>query len=308
MLGWAASKLASERSSTRARARRRSFPIQMYVGRNGSGKSLAMVYDTLPDLDAGLPCLSTVRLLDYRNPRPCDDEGCRHVLHGRPGHMAAHPSYIPFTEWPQLLDFKRGAVLMDEITGVADSNESSSLPPAVANMLAQMRREDFMVRITALNFIRANKRLREAVNAVTRCQSFMPVTVQDDSGEDRLWRQRRLAVWRTYDAQSLPIDDHTDAAYANADLLVKSRHWIPDSPAIAAYDTYDRVTTVGTVSDAGRCAHCGGTRRALECGCPDYREGKESRRGDARKARSAEHVARAEGSLRVVGESGSGSR
>lgn len=280
--------LAPVGQSERARRLRRAFPIHMYVGRNGSAKSLAMVYDTLPDLEAGRPVLSTVRILDYHNPRPCDDDACTDLMHGTSGHLAAHPLYVPFTDWPQLLEWKSGPVLMDEVTGVADSNESAALPPVVGNKLAQLRRDKVMLRITALNFIRAHKRIREAVNAVTRCQSFLPVTVQDENGRDELWRQRRLAVWRTYDAQSLPIDDHTDAAYANADLLVKARHWIPESPAIRAYDTMAPVLMVGTVSEHGRCAHCGGQRQALPCTCPDYVDRKAQARPPARRQRSAE--------------------
>jgi len=69
--------LGGDKQSQVARARRRMYPIHFYVGRNGAGKSLAAVYDTMPDLDAGLPCLSTVRLLDFRNPRPCDDPNCK---------------------------------------------------------------------------------------------------------------------------------------------------------------------------------------------------------------------------------------
>lgn len=270
---------ASPRAARRARSRRRAYPVHMYVGRNGSGKSLAAVYDTVPDLEAGTPVLSTVRLLDYRNPRPCDDEGCTDLLHGQAGHMAAHPCWVPFTSWPQFLDFKGGVALLDEITGIADSFESASLPGAVANKLAQLRRDEVAVRITGLNFVRANKRIREATNAVTRCRSFLPVTVTDEGGSDRIWRQRRLAIWRTYDAQSLPVDDHTEGAYEKADLLVGSRLWIPTSDAAAAYDSIAPILSVGSVTDAGRCAYCAGTRRAQECSCPDYVAEKNARRG-----------------------------
>lgn len=278
--------MAPTSSAEAARRRRRSYPLHAYVGRNGSGKSMAAVYDTLPDLDAGRPVLSTVRLLDWRNPRECDDPTCEHDLHGMPGHLAAHPGYIPFTQWPQLLDFRGGAVLMDEITGVADSGDSAALPAAVANKLAQLRRDECMVRITGLNFIRINKRLREAVNAVTRCQSFWPITVQDESGQDMVWRRRRFGVWRTYDAQSLPVDDHTEHAYETADLLVKARTWIPTLSAASAYDSFDQVHRVGTVSEAGRCAHCGGTRRAMECSCSDYHAEKTQRRSGGAQGRS----------------------
>lgn len=280
--------LAPTGQTQAARARRRAYPIHMYVGRNGSAKTLCAVYDTLPDLDAGLNVLSTVRLLDYENPRPCDDASCADVMHGRADHMAAHPGYVPFKTWPQLLEWHRGPVLMDEITGVADSNEGASLPAAAANKLAQLRRDDCAVRITGLNFVRANKRIRESVNAVTRCRSFLPVDAFHEDGTVKLWRTRRYATWVTYDAQSLPVDDHTEAAYLKADTLVKGRHWIPTSPAIKAYDTFAPVLMVGTVTDAGRCAYCGGTRRAPECSCSDYQANKPSRSRGAPLPRSGE--------------------
>jgi hypothetical protein len=290
--------LAGDRQSERARLRRRGFPIHFYVGKNGSAKTLCAVYDTLPDLDAGLPVLSTVRLLDFRNSRPCEVEKCPDPEHWTPrGHMQAHPLYVPFTTWPQLLGWERGTVLMDEITGVADSNESAALPAAAGNKLAQLRRTDNAVRITGLNFVRANKRIREAVVAVTKCKSSLPVTVYHDDGTAKLWRARRLAVWNTYDAQSLPLDDITEGAYEKADHLSGGRHWIPTSLAIKAYDTYAAVLHVGTVSDAGRCAYCGGHRKAPECSCSDYQAAKPVRR--AAGAQGAQRPSTA--SIRAVG-------
>ena len=280
--------LAADKQSEAARRRRRAYPIHFYVGRNGAAKTLCAVYDTLPDLDAGMHVLSTVRLLDFRNPRACDDDACPDLMHGMADHMAAHPGYVPFQTWPQLLEWTRGPVIMDEITGVADSNESSALPAAAGNHLAQLRRGDCAVRITGLNFIRANKRIREAVNAVTRCQSSLPQTVYHEDGSAKLWRARRLAKWVTYDAQSLPMDDITDGAYAKADKLCSGRHWIPSSLAISAYDTYAPVLHVGTVSEAGRCAYCGGGRRAPECSCADYQEAKAARKGAGPQTRSGE--------------------
>ena len=97
---------------------RRGYPIHAYLGTgNGSGKTLLMVHDSLPSLEAGRPVLSTVRLLDYKNPRQCDDPTC--TFPGHPNHQAAHPLYIPFKDYQQLLDARDCDVLMDEVTGVA---------------------------------------------------------------------------------------------------------------------------------------------------------------------------------------------
>lgn len=282
-------RLHSVGANDRARKLRRSYPIHMYTGKNGGSKSACLIWDTLPDLDAGTPVLSTVRLLDYRNPRPCDDPDCNDEISHAKGHLAAHPAYVPFTDWPQLLEWERGPVLMDEITGVADSNEGAAVPAAVANRLAQLRRADVTVRISGLNFIRANKRIREAVVAVTRCSSSWPITAKAEDGSERVWKQRRWASWTTYDAQSLPLDDHTEAAYEKADRITAVHHWLPTSEALRAYDTYAPVLMVGHVTEHGRCARCGDNRRVQECQCADYVARKASR-GGARASAKHEHA------------------
>lgn len=297
--------LESPAAAERARQRRRSYPIHFYSGRNGAFKSGCAVFDTLPDLDAGIDVLSTVRLVDYRNPRPCVDDACDDPIGHSMGHLAAHPNYVPFTDWPQLLDWQRGPVIMDEITGVADSNEGSAVPAAVANKLAQLRRADVTVRITGINFIRANKRIREATIAITRCSSSWPKAVRAEDGTERVWKQRRWAVMRTYDAQSLPLDDHTEAAYEKADLLVTANTWIPTNPAIHAYDTYAPVLMVGHVTEHGRCAHCGDNRRVQECQCADY-VAKKARSGPRRSARAEpEHRTGDASGLLVVSDTAS---
>lgn len=285
--------LAGTKQDLRGRAARRRYPIHFYEGRNGASKSLCAVWDTMPSLDSGRPALSTVRLLDWNDPRPCEGfesyvkrwvhesgntwraelgrQDCSDLMHGFEDHRQAHPLYVPFTSWEQLLAWRFGDVLMDEITGVADSNESSRLPAAVGNFLAQLRRYDVATRITGLGWMRANKRLRESVVAVTRCRTSLPVPpAKGEDAEARQWRPRRLAKWVTFDAKELPLDDISATAWENATVLGKCRHWIPTSPAINAYDTFAPVLSVGSVSEAGRCYRCDGTRSAPKCTCPDY--------------------------------------
>lgn len=291
--------LATSAQAEAARIKRRAFPIHCYVGRNGSGKSLTAVWDTLPTLEAGRPVLSTVRLLDYENPRPCEGfeseavnrQPCSDPMHGRPDHMQSHPYYLPFRSWVQLLEFQHGDILMDEITGVADSDEGASLPSAVKNKLPQLRRDDIPVRITSLNWIRVHKRIREACQAVTRCVGSMPAPRSAAFGEGRVFRPKRLIHQGTYDSQSLPTDDHTASAYEKADRLSRGRLWTPDCVAINAYDTFAPVMTVGTVTDTGRCAYCGGSRRAPECSCSDYQATKVSRRAAGAKGAPAPRTA-----------------
>lgn len=292
------SALAGERQAIKARQRRRMYPLHAYLGRNGSSKSACLVWDTLPDLEAGLPVLSTVRLLDYQHPRPCEgyyhvwEDGrlqqidCDHPRHGHPKHLQAHPLWAKFYRWTDLMTWERGPVLMDEITGVAASGDND-LPPVVKDALHRLRAADLSVRITGISWIRINKMLREVINAVTRCRSSLPVAAFHDDGTERMWRARRLAKHVTYDAQTLPIDDHTEHAYDEGQVLVKGRLWIPMCPAIKAYDTFDLVYRVGDATDAGRCVTCAGVRRVPECSCADYVADRDAR-AVARKARSAE--------------------
>lgn len=269
--------------NTKKRATRRGWPIHGYVGPNGGGKSAAMVWDTLPSLDAGRPVLSTVRLLDYQNPRPCEGwrmqdgvqvecETCQAASEARSHedddedavrpHMQAHPLWVPLRDWKQLMEASKCDVLLDEVTGVASSRTSQSLPAPVANKLVQLRRVDCVVRWSAPAWARADLIIRECSQAVTYCQGFLT----KESGEaDRMWRQRRLFKWKTYDAQL--FEDFTSGKRESLGAELVDWHWGPRSPAFGAYDTYDAVSTVGTVTDAGRCYECGGKKSIPACRC-----------------------------------------
>lgn len=318
--------------NTAKRAHRRGFPIMGYVGPNGGGKSAAMVWDTLPSLAAGRPVLGTVRLLDWRKPRECTDTACEadplsgHYIRALPAphvvraifdqvtdsservrlmretgpitgvHQAAHPLWIPLTDWQQVLDARGMDLLLDEVTGAASSRESAALPAAIANKLVQLRRNDVVVRWSAPAWARADKIIRECSQAVTYCRGFLPKTVaqadrvqlvEDEAdeegaierGADRMWRHRRLFNWKTFDA--LDFEDFTAGKREELHPLTNDLHWGPKSPAFAAYDTFDAVLTVGTVTETGTCYRCGGARSRPTCSCPDYapRSRTRSRRG-----------------------------
>lgn len=297
--------------NVRKRASRRGWPIMGYVGPNGGGKSASMVWDTLPSLAAGRPVLSTVRILDYVNPRECD--GCDEPDHLRPiygpvvlrrghepapvdedliqadavtgapemvldddgvpirriigheVHKQAHPLYVKFSRWEQLMEARGCDILMDEVTGVASSRESQSMPAPVANKLVQLRRADVVLRWSSPSWARSDKIIRECSQAVTYCRGHLPKTAP---GTDRLWRQRRLFVWKTYDA--MDFEDFTSGKREQLPALQSDLHWGPKSPVFKAYDTYDSVASIGTVTDSGRCYSCGGRREIPKCRCSDH--------------------------------------
>lgn len=289
--------------SEKKRAARRAWPIHAYVGANGGGKSACMVWDTIASLEAGRPVLGTVRLLDYADPRPCDDPACAddpssgHFVRALPSssavldafdaqegdvdpveriallrdlgeivgvHRAAHPLWIPLVDWQQVLDARGVDLLLDEVTGAASSRDSASLPSAIANKLVQLRRNDVIVRWSAPSWARADKIIRECSQAVTYCRGSLPVRVEEEGGQ-RAWRNRRLFKWKTYDAAD--FEDFSVGKREQLAPITADWHWGPGSRAFEAYDTFDSVLTVGTVNESGTCYICGGTARRPACTC-----------------------------------------
>lgn len=282
-----------DKARHKKRLKRRGFPIHGYVGPNGHGKSLAMVYDTLPSLDAGRPVLSTVRLLDFRNPRDCEggarcDDPEGHALitrrvwfdeeagqlrraevdSGRV-HQAAHPFYVPFRDYRQLMSWRDGDVLMDEVTGVASSRESKNMPAPVANMLVQLRRRNIALRWTAPAWGRADVIMREVTQAVTLCLGYFPTRAKVEPGSPpQLWGQRRGFRFSTFDAALM--DEFEAQRASDAEPEFSQLMWRPAGLATGAYDTGDDVSSLGWAMESGVCIGCGGRRSIQKCGCSDH--------------------------------------
>ncbi len=267
----------SWRQRTTGRKLRRQYAIVAAVGSNGGGKTACMVFDTLPTLLAGRPVLSTVRLLDFENPRPCDGfrwDGVYSVMRpcelpadedgSHAGHRAAHPLWVPFTQWDQLHDAEHCDVFMDEVTGIASSRESHAMPGEIGNRLNQLRRADVVLRWTAPSWKRADTIIRECTQVVVSCRGFFAKTHEAPEGEpERMWRERRLFVWRSFDAYA--FEDFTAGTRERLKPLGTDWQWGPGSVTFDAYDTYDAVLSIGTVNHAGRCMTCGKRRRVEMC-------------------------------------------
>lgn len=227
----------------KSRLARRSYSIRAYVGANGSGKSLAMVHDLIPSLDMGRPVLSAVPILD--------------PLTGEP-----HPLYVPFTDFRQLLTWRGGDVLLDEITGIASSRASQSLPYQVENFLPQLRRRDVTLSWTAISWLRADIILRELSQSVTICKGMFP---KKSVTQDRMWRDNRLFKWSSYDASE--FEEWSLAKKEKLKPYSKGFFWRPNSLSQGYYDTLDTVSTLGWASESGLCMNCGGRKPSPKCIC-----------------------------------------
>lgn len=252
----------------RKAARRRGFGIRAYVGANGGGKSLAAVHDALVAMDSGRHVLSNVRLWNPETGQP-------------------HALWVPLTSFQQLLAARNCDVLLDEVTGVASSRESTALPPQVANLLVQLRRRDITLSWTTPAWARADKILREVTQLVTVCRGFARETTSDGRRE---WRQARLFKWTSFDASS--FDEWSSALgdttrKRHADKVLNQLFWRPDSRAERAYRTYEDVAILGhSLSVGGTCLTCGGRRSVPRCSCSDQPMPAAPRRGAPAPARN----------------------
>lgn len=242
---------------------RRGYAIRSFVGPNGGGKTLCAIETLLPLLDLGTRwCLSTVRILDYRNPRRCTASACTSPDHGADKHMAAHPRYIPWGDWGQCLEVKHCDIFADEISSVASSRQSMALPQPVETALQQMRKPDNSFTWTGPEFARADSVLRGVTGAVTVCRGLLP---RVDSEGVRAWRNNRAFLWNTYDAAlAQEFEANTRAKFRK---LTSQWFWGPGSIAFSAYSTWDAVSVIGHSSEYGTCYRCGGSRIRPKCGC-----------------------------------------
>lgn len=264
-------------SITSATRLRRSVPIRAFVGANGSGKTLLAVADLVPSLDAGRPVLSAVRLLDGR---AAQGDPCRNILcdvddHGTPEHWPSHPGWIPLRHLTQLLDLHSADVLLDEVSAIVSSRESSSLPFQVATLLQQLRKRDLTLTWTAPAWARADKILREVTQLATVCKGY-----GDRKYPDRLWRGRRLIHAVSYHAADL--DDFELSKVNNPHAAQRPRRQASQWARVLKLDgrnwyaTFEEVPSLGFAAQSGTCVTCGGRRTAPRCECPDHAPQKRS--------------------------------
>lgn len=225
--------------------RRSSSPIAAYVGPNGHGKTLCMIRDSIPTLEAGRQVLSTVRIVD---PHTGND----------------HPSYAPFTDLAQLLDVRQMLVLMDEVTGVASAQDSAKLDVRVSNVLMQLRKVGSRLWWTAPAWDRAAKPIRQVTQSVTECRGFLAKSSDTEDGL-AIWAPKRLFRLRTFAATD--FENWTEGKRDRLSPEIKQWMWGPSSGAFDYYDTYGAVERVSGITPEGIHEVCGGRITVPTCKC-----------------------------------------
>jgi len=275
-------------------------PITAFVGGNGGGKSLAAVYAVLPTLRGrrwecanpdhlhthGSECTAR-RLLSTEPTEACDCdttwvmtaagqvcvdlaegatvEGMRGVLstvalRDLDDPTLPNPYYTRLRSFVQLLAVEHCDVLMDEVTGVASSRSSMSLPVQVENFVQQLRRRDARLLWTTPDYGNADIRIRSVTRAVVLCRGRFAI---DRRGA---WAQARLFRWSIYDASE--FDRFTAGKRERLAPVARQSFWRPGHVAERAYDTAAAVTQLGVAAEGGMCFSCGGRRTSAQCTCP----------------------------------------
>lgn len=277
-----------------------STPIVAFVGGNGGGKSLAAVYAVLPTLAGqrwecanpdhlhthGRDCAAR-RFLSTEPTEVCDCDttwavtedgqrvlelaeggtvnGMRRVLstvalRDLDNPLRPSPYYDRLRSFVQLLGVEHTDVLMDEVTGIASSRASMSLPVQVENLIQQLRRRDARLLWTTPDYGNADLRIRSVTRGVVLCRGRFAIQRRG------AWVQSRLFRWSMYDASE--FDRFTAGKRERLVPTARQSFWRPGHVAERAYDTTAAVTQLGVAAEGGMCFTCGGRRTTAQCTCP----------------------------------------
>jgi hypothetical protein len=264
-------KWAKARAS-KARRKRAGVPLRCYMGPNGSGKSATAVYDLLHYLRGHKwQCINP----DHYHTRYGIFEGYTLVYStvdlfqaGTGGQL--HPLYRRLTDWEPFLYAEHAAFFLDEITGIANSRNYSALPVQVQAVMEKQRKAKNAVVYTGPRFEAADSVIRGVTQLVTDTRAYFPV--KDNPDEPSAWRPRRLIRARSFDAKDrASFDKGSTAQDRRKDLRLRPAvtqwWWGPGSEVFESYSSEGAVSRVGSVSDSGVCANCGGTRTRPKCTC-----------------------------------------
>lgn len=273
--------------------------IRGFVGSNGGGKTLCMV-ETLavPAWEQGVPVVANFRLF--------------------PEALGFDPSLaIELRSWRDIGDLRGCRLLLDEISRVAPSRSSSSLPASLIGALEQLRKARVVVGWAGPSWKRCDVVLRDITQSVTVCSGLVPdrwvreeklgwfpPVARDDRGrrmriEGDEWPPNRLMRWLTYDAQEM--DEFTFGAVRDVKPIRRRLYWRPRHAAQRAYDTMEQVGLLDHLDDVGVCVTCGGTRSRPKCSCAGRAGGVEAPSAPERRRPAVARVRAGNGSDGVPG-------
>lgn len=124
----------------------------IFEGRQGNGKSVAMVHEAM-QLQEEFPLAKCTSNLAYTQ----ED--------------------MPLKDWRMLINFKNGIkgviVLMDELQNWFSSNDSKNFPPEMLQVITQNRKNRRVILGTAQNFYLLSKAIRTQTTEVRRCITLL---------------------------------------------------------------------------------------------------------------------------------------
>lgn len=149
--------------------------VIVYTGRQGSGKTVAMVEQTLR-MQHEFPSCKCISNLNYAHQ---DEE---------------------LTHWRQLIEYKNGhrgvIVQMDEMQNWFSSNQSKNFPPELLEVITQNRKNRRVILGTSQCFNRLSKPLREQTTEVRKCLTVAGCVTFVHRQEPELDSQGEVVNWK----------------------------------------------------------------------------------------------------------------
>lgn len=151
----------------------------IYEGRQGEGKTIAMIHDTM-EIQNEYPkckCLSNIDFVGQ-------DED--------------------LDDWHKLVDYKNGIygviAILDETQNWFGSNQSRDFPPEMLEVITQNRKNRRVILGTAQNFYLLAKAIRSQCTEVRRCSTYFGALtivrrfypVLDSNGDVKEWKKRGM--------------------------------------------------------------------------------------------------------------------
>nr|WP_325299089.1 hypothetical protein [uncultured Dysosmobacter sp.] len=149
--------------------------VIVFTGRQGSGKTVALVEQTLR--------------MQHEYP------SCKRI-----GNLAYEHEDDELTDWRQLIEYKNGhrgvIVQMDEMQNWFSSNQSKNFPPELLEVITQNRKNRRVILGTSQSFNRLAKPLREQTTEVRRCLTIAGCLTVVHRVEPELNSQGEVEKWK----------------------------------------------------------------------------------------------------------------